>query len=103
MAVANSHRKKFRDLDGADYRAYLITRNEAPIVYHSRDMHLKRLRVVARNAVSYFDACLHRMIEALAAAKMRRIQRELMFRATYSCRTHGHNACSHDDADGDRV
>lgn len=103
MVVANSHRKDFRDMDGADYRAYLVTRNAVPTVYHSPDMHLKRLRVLARHAVSYFDAFLHRVIEALAAAKVRRIQRELMFKATYDCRTHGLDARSHDASERDRV
>jgi hypothetical protein len=62
-----------------DYRAYLISRNR-PIVRHSATVNLKRLRVHARRVVNAVDAVLHWMIEALAASKTRRIQRELQLR-----------------------
>jgi hypothetical protein len=40
---------RFRDLAGDDaYRAWLISRNQPPIVYHSGEMQWKRLRVLAR-------------------------------------------------------
>lgn len=63
-----------------DYRAYLISRNPPPIVHHSSGVLLKRLRVYARYLVSALDTVLHRAIEALAVAKMRRIRRELQLR-----------------------
>ncbi|WP_246658057.1 hypothetical protein [Afipia massiliensis] len=55
-----------------DYRAYLISRNPPPIVYHSCGVRLKRLRVRFDRAVNAIDRMLHRMIEALAGNKTRR-------------------------------
>ncbi|MBX9712070.1 MAG: hypothetical protein K2X60_13640 [Xanthobacteraceae bacterium] len=80
MAFLYSSEENFGDLGDADYRAYLISRNQAPIVHHSGDVHLWRLRVHARTAVNRVDGFLHWMIEALAAAKTRRLQRELALR-----------------------
>src|ERR1700754_4346005 len=68
-------------LDEEAYRAWLISRQQSPIVYHSGAMHLKRLRVLARKINSHVRAALATMHEAIVAAKMRRIQRELMFHA----------------------
>jgi hypothetical protein len=61
------------------YRAWLISRAQPPIVYHSGAMHLKRLRVLARKIASHVRAALTTIHQAIVAAKMRRIQRELMF------------------------
>ncbi|MBB5054326.1 hypothetical protein HNQ36_004328 [Afipia massiliensis] len=55
-----------------DYRAYLISRNPPPIVYHSCGVRLKRLRVRFDRAVDAIDRMLHRVIEALARSKARR-------------------------------
>jgi hypothetical protein len=63
-----------------DYRAYLISRNPPPIVYHSGAVRLKRLRVHLRRAVQGVDVVLHRLIAALERSKTRRIQRELQLR-----------------------
>ena len=63
-----------------DYRAYLISRNPPPIVDHSAGIRWKRLRVHARRMVHGVDSVLHRLIEALARSKTRRIQRELQLR-----------------------
>jgi hypothetical protein len=63
-----------------DYRAYLISRNPPPIVHHCGAVRLKRLQVHVRRVVHGVDAVLHRMIEALARSKTRRIQRELQLR-----------------------
>jgi hypothetical protein len=68
-------------LDEEAYRAWLISRAQPPIVYHSGAMHLKRLRVLARKISSHVRAALTTMHQAIVAAKMRRIQRELMFHA----------------------
>ena len=72
-----------------DYRAYLISRNPPPIVHHSAAIHWRRLRVHTRRAVNLFDFVLHRMVEALARSKTRRIQRELQLRGIrYPQETH---------------
>jgi hypothetical protein len=65
------------------YRAWLISRQQSPILYRSGAMQLKRLRVLARKIGSHVRAALTTMHEAIVAAKMRRVQRELMF--------HGHD------------
>lgn len=72
-----------------DYRAYLISRNPPPIVHHSAAIHWKRLRVHTRRVVNLVDFVLHRMVEALARSKTRRIQRELQLRGIrYPQETH---------------
>jgi hypothetical protein len=72
-----------------DYRAYLISRNPPPIVHRSGSVYVKRLRVHGRRAVNLVDFILHRMVEALARSKTRRIQRELQLRGIrYPQETH---------------
>ena len=59
------------------YRSYLISRNQAPIVYHSGDMQWKRFCVGlrrVRNDIRGFFATIHM---ALVADKMRRARLEL--------------------------
>ncbi len=59
------------------YRAYLISRNQAPIVHHSGDMQWKRFCVAVRrvrNDVRRVFAAIHM---ALIADKMRRARYEL--------------------------
>jgi hypothetical protein len=59
------------------YRAWLISRNQAPIIHHSPDMQWKRLRVAMRrmrNDIRSFFAAIHM---ALVADKMRRARHEL--------------------------
>ncbi len=68
-----------RDEDA--HRAWLISRQQAPIVYHSGAMHLKRLRVLARKINSHVRAALTTIHQAIVAGKMRRIRRELIFHA----------------------
>jgi hypothetical protein len=68
-------------LDEEAYRAWLISRQQSPIVYHSGAMHLKRLRALARKISSHARAALTTIHEAIVAAKMRRIRRELIFHA----------------------
>jgi len=67
--------------DEEAYRAWLISRNPPPIVYHSGTMHLKRLRVLARKIGSRVGAVLTMIHQAILAAKMRRVRRELIFHA----------------------
>jgi hypothetical protein len=68
-------------LDEEAYRAWLISRQQSPIVYYSGAMHLKRLRVLARKIGSRVRAALTTIHRAVVEAKMRRIQRELIFHA----------------------
>jgi hypothetical protein len=71
-----------------DYRAYLISRNPPPIVHHSCGVRLRRLQVRLDHTVTAIDHMLHRVIEALARSKTRRIQRELQLRGIrYAQRT----------------
>jgi hypothetical protein len=67
--------------DEGAYRAWLISRAQPPIVYHSGQIHLKRLRVLARKINSHVRAALATIHQAIVAAKMRRIRRELIFHA----------------------
>jgi len=62
------------------YRAWLITRNPPPIARHSSAARWKRMFVRAHRMTDRIDAVLHRAIEILAAAKARRIRRELQLR-----------------------
>ena len=66
-------------LDEEAYRARLISRAQPPIVYHSGKMHLRRLRVLARKINGHVRATLTIIHQAIVAAKLRRVQRELMF------------------------
>ena len=81
MTMFYSRENEYHDLIGEDaYRSWLISRNQAPIVYHSGDMHLKRLHVVVRGAVNHIRAMFAALRMALVADKMRRVQRELALR-----------------------
>jgi hypothetical protein len=80
MGVFFSGSDKPRVLDDRDaYRSYLISRSQSQVVYHSGAMQLKRLRVVGRLTRNHIRGFLTFMHNAMVAAKMRRIQRELMF------------------------
>ena len=68
-------------LDEEAYRAWLVSRQQSPIVYHSGAVQLRRLRVLARKIDSHVRAALTTMHQAIVAAKMRRIRRELIFHA----------------------
>jgi hypothetical protein len=82
MSVLFSGADKIRAPRDEDaYRAWLISRAQPPIVYHSGAMHLKRLRVLARKINSHVRAALTTIHHAIIAAKMRRIRRELTFHA----------------------
>jgi hypothetical protein len=89
MSVSFSGMDKARaPRDEHAYRAWLISRQQSPIVVHSGTMHLKRLRVLARKINSHVRTALITIHEAIVAAKMRRIHRELMFHAGF------HDECS---------
>jgi hypothetical protein len=81
MTILHPHQARIRNQTGDAYRAYLISRSPPPIVYHSGAMHLKRLRVLARKISSSVSAALTMIHQAIVAAKLRRVQRELIFHA----------------------
>ena len=72
---------KYRDLiHDDDYRSYLINRTDSPVGYRFGRTHGKRVRVHARTALSRVNGFLKNMIEAIANAKLRRMERELELR-----------------------
>ena len=72
---------KNRDLTCDDaYRSYLITRRDPPSDYRFGRTHGKRVRVHARTALRRVNGYLKNMIEAIANAKLRRMERELELR-----------------------
>jgi hypothetical protein len=69
---------KNRDLTYDEaYRSYLITRRDPPSDYRFGRVHRKRLRVHARTALRRINGYLKNMIEAIANAKLRRMERDL--------------------------
>ncbi|HEX7565659.1 MAG TPA: hypothetical protein VF396_20795 [Bradyrhizobium sp.] len=72
---------KFRDLIyGDDYRAYLVARSNSSGDYRFGRTQGKRARVRARNALRRVNGYLKNMIEEIANAKLRRMERELELR-----------------------
>ncbi len=70
-----------RDLTYDDaYRSYLITRRDPSSDYRFGRTHGKRVRVRARAALRRVNGYLKNMIEAIANAKLRRMERELELR-----------------------
>jgi hypothetical protein len=85
MSVLFSGMDKTRAPGGEDaYRAWLISRQQSPIVHHSGTMHLKRLRVLARKISSHVRVGLSTIHQAIVASKMRRIRRELVLHAGFA-------------------
>ncbi len=72
---------KFRDLlYSDDYRAYLISRSQSADDYRFGRTRGKRARVHARKALRRVSGYFRTMIEAIADAKLRRMERELELR-----------------------
>ena len=72
---------KNRDLTYDDaYRSYLVTRRDPSSDYRFGRTHGKRVRVHARTALRRVNGYLKNMIEAIADAKLRRMERELELR-----------------------
>ena len=72
---------KFRDLlYSDDYRAYLMTRSQSADGYRFGRTRGKRARVHARKALRRVTGYFRTMIEAIADAKLRRMERELELR-----------------------
>jgi hypothetical protein len=81
MAHLVSGNDKFPDLGyDDDYRFYLITRRDASGDYRFARKHGKRIRVHARNALRRVNGYFKNMIEAISAAKVRRMERDLGLR-----------------------
>src|SRR5664280_493303 len=79
---------KYRDLiHDDDYRSYLINRTDSPIGHRFGRTHGKRVRVHARTALSRVNGFLKNMVEAIANAKLRRMERELELRGIRLDRT----------------
>jgi hypothetical protein len=73
--------EKYRDLIyGDDYRSYLVARSNSPDGYKFGRIQGKRVRVHARSALGRVNGYLKSMIEAIANAKLRRMERELELR-----------------------
>jgi hypothetical protein len=76
MAHHSSGAERFRELAGGDaYRAWLISCNQAPIVYHSSGMHWKRLRVLGRRIIGFLAS--QRL--AIVASEARGLRRQPAF------------------------
>jgi hypothetical protein len=72
---------KFRDLlYSDDYRAYLMTRSQSADDYRFARTRGRRARVRARKALRRVTGYFKTMIEAIADAKLRRMERELELR-----------------------
>jgi hypothetical protein len=70
--------EKYRELIyDDDYRSYLMTRSNSSGGYRFGRMQGKRLRVRARAALRRVNGSLKNMIEAIADAKLRRMERQL--------------------------
>ena len=63
-----------------DYRSYLMAQRDAPGDYRFGRTQGKRVRVHARTALRRVNGYLKTMIEAIANAKLRRMERELELR-----------------------
>jgi hypothetical protein len=63
-----------------DYRSYLVARSHSSGGYRFGRTQGKHVRVPARTALSRVNGFLKNMIEAVANAKLRRIERELELR-----------------------
>ena len=72
---------EYRDLIyDDDYRSYLMARSNSSDDYRFGRTRGKRARVHARNALRRVNGYLKNMIEAIADAKLRRMERELELR-----------------------
>ena len=69
---------EYRDLlYGDDYRSYLMARSKSPDGYKFGRITGRRVRVHARSALRRVNGYFRSMIEAIADAKLRRMEREL--------------------------
>jgi hypothetical protein len=80
--------EKYRDLlHDDDYRSYLGDQGDQPGAYRFGRTRGKRVRVHVRSALRRVNGYLKNMIEAIANAKLRRMERELELRGIRFDRT----------------
>jgi hypothetical protein len=73
--------EKYRDLiHDDDYRSYFVDRGDSASDYRFGRMQGKRVRVQARTTLRRVNGYFKNMIEAIANAKLRRMERELELR-----------------------
>jgi hypothetical protein len=73
--------EKYRDvIYDRDYRSFLVAKSTSAVGYRFARTKEKRARVGARRALGRFNGYLKRMVEAIASAKLRRMERELELR-----------------------
>jgi hypothetical protein len=76
--------EKYRDLIyDDDYRSYLMARSAAPGGYRFGSGRGRRVAVHARGALRRVNGYFKSMIEAIADAKLRRMERELELRGIH--------------------
>jgi hypothetical protein len=81
MATFLAGDEKYRDaIYDDDYRSYLMARRSEPGEYRFGRTQGKRVRVRARTALRRVNGYFRTMIEAIANAKLRRMERELELR-----------------------
>lgn len=73
--------EEIRDLlHGDHYRAYLMARSQSAEGYRFGRRQRNRPRIRTRNALRHITGCFRTIIEAIANAKLRRMERELELR-----------------------
>jgi GDP-D-mannose dehydratase len=81
MATFLAGDEKYRDvIYDDDYRSYLMAQRDEPGDYRFGRTQGKRVRVHARTALKRVNGYLKTMIDAIANAKLRRMERELELR-----------------------
>jgi hypothetical protein len=76
--------EKYRDLPhDDDYRSYLGDRGDQRGGYRFGRMRGKRIRIHVRSALGRVNGYLKNLIEAIANAKLRRMERELELRGIH--------------------
>ena len=88
MAHYLSSNDRYRDLIlDDDPRSYFVDRDDAPLGYRFGRTRRKRARVHARSALRRVSGYFKNLIEAIADAKLRRMERELELRGIRFDRT----------------
>jgi hypothetical protein len=95
--------EKYRDLIyDDDYRSYLMARSQSADGYRFGRFHGKPVRANAGAAFGRVNSFLKNMIEAIASAKLRRMERELELRGIRFERTNDARTARNSDRAGVR-